>query len=91
MPVEMTEAKVREIDSSTELSKYSYDELHSADEWVKSFALAKLADYLKQEQVPVTLREYILLMSRCHYGSVETDELLLSLSCYPEWIVRKGA
>lgn len=82
----MDEAKVREIHRATELSGYTHDELREADQWVKDAALEKLEQHLKATATPEALSEFVLLMARCHYGSIETDAFLWAHQCYPEWL-----
>ncbi len=83
---DMDEAKAREITLSTDLSKYPHEELQKADVWVKNYALAKLQLQLTQLNTRVDIKNYIALMARAHYGSMETDEFLMSLHCYPTWM-----
>jgi hypothetical protein len=80
----MTEDQAKAICLAEDLSDYSREELREADEWVKTHALAKLSSVLNGQ--PNTLREYVLLMARCHFGSGETDEFLTSMGCYPDWM-----
>jgi hypothetical protein len=82
----MDEAKAREITSSKDLSGYSCLELRKADEWIQNYALTKLQLTLTEKGVMKEARAYIALMARCHYGSVETDEFLMSMNCYPSWL-----
>jgi hypothetical protein len=80
----MNEAKAREIFGAEDLEKYSHTDLREADQWVKSFALQKLGASLADQ--PKAIRKYMLLMARCHYGSVETDAFLKEMDCYPAWV-----
>ncbi len=86
----MREAKVKEIHKAEDLQSYTHSELVQADNWVKDFALYKLAEYLKTGPVTPALGEYVMLMARCHYGSLETDEFLKAYQCYPDWLTAKG-
>lgn len=81
----MDEAKVREIHRATELSGYTHDELREADQWVKDYALVRLKEVIAHSNTQ-GMREFILLMARCHYGSTETDAFLSAHQCYPEWL-----
>ncbi len=84
----ITQAKVMEIHKAKDLSGYSHAELRACDEWLKAYALKQLANTLQRKPLaPMakTIIEYILLMARCHFGSVETDRFLTELNCYPKW------
>lgn len=83
----MDEAKVIEIHKATDLSGYTHSQLMYADNWVKAYALDKLANHLKAAGVTKAMSEYVLLMARCHYGSIETDEFLKAHQCYPKWML----
>lgn len=82
----MDEAKVKEIHNATDLRGYEREELEQADYWVKLYALDKLTDHLNKAGVTNALKAYVMLMARCHYGSVETDEFLQAHHCYPDWV-----
>jgi hypothetical protein len=81
MPI--TVEKVKEIHRAKDLQQYDHKTLQQADQWVKQFALAQLKSKLKSE---LLVRDYVLLMARCHYGSVETDDFLKAMGCYPDWM-----
>ena len=85
----MDEAKAKEIANSRDLSQYSYEELAKADAWVKNYALAKLQLRLTEQGAKKELRNYVALMARSTFGSIETDELLVSMNCYPTWLGEK--
>lgn len=82
----MDEAKAKEINLSNDLSKYTREELRKADEWVKNYALSKLQLVLMEQGAKKEVRNYVALMARACYGSVETDHFLVSLNCYPTWL-----
>jgi hypothetical protein len=82
----MTEDKVREIYSVTDFNDYTREELREADQWVKDYALKQLGQSLMDSSASLSLQEYVLLMTRVHYGSVETDNFLRAHQCYPEWL-----
>lgn len=81
----MNEAKAREIHESDDIMQYSIEELCAADDWFKEYALAKLAVRLSAIESKV-VRDYMQLMARHHFGSVETDDMLKAMDCHPEWL-----
>lgn len=82
----MTEAKAKEISQSTNLDQYPHEMLVKADAWIKDYALAKLQLRLTEQGTSKDVRNYIALMVRSNYGSVETDAFLMTLDCYPIWL-----
>lgn len=82
----MNEAKVKEIYNATSLKGYTHTELRQADLWTRDYALTRLEQHLKDAGVTVAMKEYVILMAGCHYGSIETDGLLIAHQCYPEWL-----
>lgn len=84
--LKVDEAKVKEISKSPDLSQYTHDELQRADLFIKNYALTKLAQKMTNLNVPKELGIYISLMACAHYGSMETDNLLMTNQCYPEWL-----
>jgi len=85
----MNEDKAKEICNATDLSGYTHDELREADLFVKNYALDRLREVLDTFVMPKLAREYIVLMASANYGSVETDDFLMSLDCYPDWLPEK--
>lgn len=81
----MTEDKAREIHTAKDLSPYSHKELQLADAWVKEYAIKALEAQVSD--MPKALRDYILLMVRVNYGSMETDHFLSEMNCYPSWVI----
>lgn len=82
--MKLNEAQVRAIHEADDLQRFTREELRAADQWIKDYALAELAKELSATSSKI--RDYVMLMARCHYGSMETDALLASLRCYPAWM-----
>ena len=57
---------------------------NEADQLIKRETLKILED--KLSYIPGTMRKWILTMASVHFGSVETDEMLTKLKCYPDWM-----
>lgn len=55
------------------------------DEYIRTFALERL----KHKLPPKPFAGFVMLMARCHFGSVEVDALLTELDCYPKWLGAK--
>lgn len=59
----------------------------AADALIKRETLKRLDELLlERAKVPTTLAEYIKLMVDIHFGSMETDNLLMTYKLYPEWM-----
>lgn len=84
--MKMSETRAREISRSKDLSKFKLEELAAASRYVKDAALKNLSKHLKQLEVPKELRDFILMMAKVDYDTVEVDTLLSNLKCYPEWV-----
>lgn len=80
----MTEARVREICRNND--GCTYEEMRQADEWIRAYALVSLASHLQSVDTSKAISDYVLLMARAHYGSMETDAMLTAHKCYPEWL-----
>lgn len=82
----LTEARVKEIWSTEGEAQFglSLEDCRKADEWIKVYACKVFLG--KTKNYPKPIRDYLVTMVRCHFGSVETDELLIELGCYPEWM-----
>lgn len=65
-------------------AEWDRNKCRAADELVKRTALACLQLRLKGQ--PKVIRDYVILMARCHFGSVETDNFLQEMRAYPDWI-----
>lgn len=74
--------KLKEVD----IRNWTHEECAEADRLIRKETLIKANKVIDKFQTPEIVKEYIKLMVSCHFGSGETDELLMSLDCYPEWI-----
>jgi len=84
--MKITEERVKEIHLSHDLSKFPLSELHEVDAWIKNYALTQLRIRLRDGGIQEALVDYILVMARSSMGSVETNNLLIALNCYPSWM-----
>jgi hypothetical protein len=85
----MNEAQARQVVTDQDAGHdVSWQDCKDADRWIKAYALEKFEKGLMQYGLPNTLREYLLTCASLHFGSVETDNMLMSLDCYPEWLRR---
>lgn len=86
----ITEEKAREIflktRDSDSFNKHPIEELRECDRYIREYALTQFNRHLNNIGTTSAMRNFIYTMVRCHYGSVEVDELLVSLSCYPTWM-----
>jgi hypothetical protein len=82
----MTEAKAREIWAAEDPNDYEREELRAVDRWIKDHALRQLDMHLHKISTTAALKDFVTAMASFHYGSVEVDELLQALRCYPNWI-----
>jgi hypothetical protein len=83
----MNEDKAREIANAKDLSPYSPQECREAEMWVRQFALEQFR--AKTRKLPKPYKAYIRLMVRYHFGSMQTNDLLTELDCFPEWMPRR--
>jgi hypothetical protein len=79
----MNEAEARRVFSEPE-TNWPYIACVEADRWMKNYALDKLHAYIAQ--MPPAIRTFLEQMVEYHFGSVEVDNLLTELGCYPEWL-----
>ena len=84
----ITEDKAREISRAKDLSVYTREQCVACDRWIEDFAMRKLR--LRLRKLPNPIKNYVQLMARCHFGSLETDDFLTELECYPDWLGAKS-
>jgi hypothetical protein len=84
----ITEQRVKEIWSRpiSDLVNVARSELRQVDTWIKATTLRNLRNELIAQGCTETLREYVVLISEHRFGSIETDQFLHNLNCYPEWM-----
>ncbi len=68
------------------IKDWSYVQCTEADALIKVMATQQFAETITAMNLPKILQDYIILMVRIHFGSVETDDLLTTLKCYPDWM-----
>jgi hypothetical protein len=66
-------------------AKWDYQTCVEADELIKRAALSTLSAILFSLGVKYEVRSFVCMMAKHHYGTVEVDEFLISLYCYPIW------
>jgi hypothetical protein len=62
------------------------EQCKAADSLIKLETLGALKNWLAKNITNVTIRDYVWLMTRCHFGSYETDQFLQKLGMYPDWM-----
>lgn len=83
----MTEKQVMEIALAKDLSRYTIQQCKESDRWIEEYALTNLHHHsLSNKRALKIFRRFAEDMAKCHYGSVEVDQLLKALKCYPEWL-----
>ena len=84
----ITEQRVKEIWGRpiSDLVNVARSELRQVDTWIKATTLRNLREQLLVQGYPDSIREYVLHMACCHFGSMETDQFLQDRNCYPEWM-----
>ena len=63
---------------------FGYAECAAADAWLKAYALKKLRKAIGD--IDATVAEFTLAMADSHFGSLEVDDMLVKLGCYPKWL-----
>lgn len=74
--------KSRSFDSS----KWRRDHCAKADALIRSVATERFIVYARTTITNPTVRAFLISMVKCHFGSVEVDEMLTRLNCYPDWM-----
>lgn len=75
----------------SEPAEWSIDDCHKADRLIEREAMAALRTQIALHVRTPALRQFVEFMAQAHFGSVEVDELLMSLECYPDWMDRGRA
>ena len=76
------------VEERGEAGDWELEKCRAADALIKRETLAKLMVRL-QKEIPndTKLRAFVLDMARYKFGTVEVDQLMMHLGCYPEWMV----
>ncbi len=83
----MTEDEARKVWEAVKNNEDICNEkLRQLHRWIKKYAITQLRVRLNAEGIRNETLEYILLMARCNFSSVETDNFLIHHKCYPEWM-----
>jgi hypothetical protein len=86
----ITEAEARRIhwEDSQDIT---HDQAVECDKFVRQYTLHKLKGKVNAMRAPVVAKDFLVDMVNFHYGSVEVDQLLVRLDCYPPWIKDQNA
>jgi hypothetical protein len=71
---------------NVQLKDWTYEQCQQADALIKVMATTKFTEIVESWNLPKSAQEYLIMMVRLHFGSVETDGLLTALNCYPDWM-----
>jgi len=61
------------------------EKCRAADLLIKRETIKALNRYLDQQNLDRALETFIKIMVYANFGSIEVDDLLTHLKCYPEW------
>ncbi len=67
-----------------EIDNWKHEDCYAADAHIKQVALDNLEQKLSEQ--PEALRDFVMIYADVGYGSVETDEFLMKLECYPDYV-----
>lgn len=65
---------------------WNYTDCKAADACIKKATLENLSAYLKKQGIDGSLSSWIIDLASFHFGSMETDHMLMALNLYPEWM-----
>lgn len=63
---------------------WKYEDCQNADQLIKSAALLRFESIL--QKLDPAIADFLRVCTKTHFGSVECDEMLTKLKCYPDWI-----
>lgn len=69
-------------------AKWKRAECIQADRLIEREALAALETHLRK--MPKPLAEFVRVCAKAHFGSMETDDMLQALDCYPDWMEKRS-
>lgn len=81
----MTKAEYLAL-SKINFSEWTFQQCREADALIKQETLKKVEQQLPHLIREPQVRQFTYDMIRCHFGSVEVDQLLMHLKSYPEWM-----
>lgn len=71
---------------NTDINKWTYAQCVEADKLIKKCTIRRFEEQLRNHCFPKTIVDYLMLMVEVHFGSVETDQLLITMKAYPDWM-----
>lgn len=84
----MNKAEFLEL-KNLDINKLSFREASAMDKFMKETALRNAEIILKRDYPTLSdkLMDYLMQTLNVDFGSVETDELLMHLKAYPDWMI----
>lgn len=70
------------------IKDWTTQECIDSDNHIKCAALEAFQAHLNSWMLPTVVKEWMALFVRANYGCCETDDLLIALNCYPEYMKR---
>jgi AAA+ superfamily predicted ATPase len=65
---------------------WTHEECVRADLLVKDATINKLKIILEDMEMPHVFKNWAILVVKFHFGSAETDAMLITLGAYPDWM-----
>lgn len=69
-----------------EASTWDRNKCRAADELIKETTLANFREILRGRHIDPSLKKLLKTMVGAHFGSIEVDEAMIALKCYPDWL-----
>lgn len=65
---------------------WNHEACRNADALIRHVAMVVFTVKSREWALPPLVRDYLISDVEHHFGSVEVDEMLTHLGCYPDWI-----
>ena len=69
---------------------WSHSDCYAADLHIRNMTLKNFEEKIRNLEINESLKNWIIEYSKLGYGSVETDELLQEMGCYPDYMERRN-
>lgn len=71
-------------------AEWDHKDCAEADALIRRETLRTFEAKVRHLPIPAVLKEWLVCSTGAHFGSVEVDDVLTNLDCYPKWMERRS-
>jgi hypothetical protein len=76
----------KDLKKNVPFDQWTVAQCIEADRLIKDATISRLKVILADYPIPHEFKKWAVQVAQFHFGSVETDEMLMKFGAYPDWM-----